>query len=408
MKANGGTPAMDVLDLLGNQLVMDPETLAMLKQEGKVSESEFAALLENIGQNEAGQETLFGNTEKLGNEGKSKLQLLDSALTAPTSKSTPTLTNQNINTPTLANTSTPTNNKTPQLPTALNEILAKQQVQQAPQISQAEVPMVDPKQVPNEAKAELKNPNLVKLSQFMEQQTVASQKRFQNSGQYEAAPKSIFIEKVEATNNLAKTGATNTAKAVTLQDLMFAGSDETNLDSGDKQQTQQLITPVKANTNINSGDAAKVFDLNQVMGEKALSSEALISKIQDHILQTRAGNEKNVEMSFTHKDLGQIGLQVQKHAGDSIGITISTASLEGAKFFNQNQGELLQSLNSAGIQVGDFKLDTSKSSTNQDGESSKQFAGNNKQENQSESGQRKQEQDKRKTLWEQFQDQAAA
>lgn len=397
MKANGGAPAMDVLDLLGNQLVMDPETLAMLKQEGKVSESEFAALLETIGQNEAQAETLFGNKEikvetqipaelKAGNE--NNLKLLN-----PTEL------------PKVQESGT-----TPKVPNPLGDILAKQPTQNIE--AKAEVVKVVPQM--SEAKiaveAEAKNPNLVKLSQFLEKQTVSTQKRFQNAGQYEAAPKSMFIEKVEATNSLAKTGAVNAAKAVTLQDLMFAGSDETNLESGEKNQAQQLLSPVKANTISNTTESSKIFNLDQVIGDKSLSSEALISKIQDHILQTRVGNEKNVEMSFHHKELGQVGLHVQKHAGDSIGITITTASVEGAKFFNQNQGELLQSLSTAGIQVGDFKLDTSKSSSQQDssGDSSKQFAGNNKQQSQSESGQRKHEQDKRQSLWEQFQEQAAA
>ena len=61
---------MDVLDLLGNQLVLDPEALALLKQEGKVSEGEFAALMEALGENvpngEGNAESLLGESKKIG------------------------------------------------------------------------------------------------------------------------------------------------------------------------------------------------------------------------------------------------------------------------------------------------------------------------------------------------------
>lgn len=394
MNAKASTPAMDVLDLLGNQLVLDPESLAMLKQEGKVTDGEFAALMEVLGEGEVSSEQLLKNLENTGasklnpellkslvpSEGEVKLGAKEILETAP--KNLAQKANSEISNP-------------------LKEILSKD----APvKLEQAQVAV-------KAETLESKNPNLVKLSQFMEKQTAATQKRFQQAGSYAAPEKSMFVEKVEATNNMAKNGAATSAKAVTLQDLMFAGSDETNLDSGEQKSTPQLNTIAKANTNNISTDASKVFDMSQLAGDKSLSSEAVITKIQDYILQTRASNEKSVQMSFNHKELGQVGLHVQKHDGASIGITISTASVEGAKFFNQNQGELLQTLSSVGIQVGDFKLETSKAGTNlnQDSnESSKQFAGNNKQGAQSESGERKQEQEKRQTLWEQFSEQQAA
>ena len=428
MKAKGATPAMDVLDLLGNQLVLDPESLAMLKQEGKVTESEFAALLEAIGDGEVDPEQLLKNAknakstpESLENLLKSENQVIpgtvpvkDGAVEVLETTPKDLVLKQNLE------------NTKPLNP--LNEILSKnssvkleqapvklgpnpiklEQTQDVKQVLKMDGPVVAEKSETLVSK----NPNLMKLSQFMEKQTASTQKRFQASGSYAAPEKSMFIEKVEATNSMAKTGATNAVKAVTHQDLMFAGSDEANLDSSDQNSTQAITNTVKPNTNNLTAESTKTFDMSQLVGDKPMSSEALISKIQDHILQTRAGNEKSIEMSFNHKDLGQVGLHVQKHAGDSIGITISTASAEGAKFFTQNQGELLHSLSSAGIQVSDFKLDSAKagSNLNQDSssDSSKQFAGNNKQGAQSESGERKQEQDKRQSLWEQFSEQAAA
>lgn len=368
MNAKANAPAMDVLDLLGNQLVLDPESLAMLKQEGKVTEGEFAALMKVIGGGEVSPEGAKKSDELLANS-----KLLE---TNPKNLEL----NQKLNS---------------KLAGPLNEMLAKNTPNKSEQVQVVS-----------------KNPNLMNLSKFMDNQTAVTQNRLSSSGGYEATQKSMFVEKAEATNSMAKTGAVNSTKAVTLQDLMFAGNDDANLDSGDESSNQTLNTS-KLQSNKIGTETSKIFDMNQLMAsDKPMTAEAVIAKIQDHILQTRAGNEKNIEMSFHHKELGQVGLHVQKHAGESIGITISTASLEGAKFFNQNQGELLQSLSTAGIQVGDFKLETSKAGTNlnqnSSDESSKQFAGNNKQGAQSESGERKQEQDKRQTLWEQFSEQQAA
>lgn len=390
MNAKAGEPSMNVLDLLGNQLVLDPESLAMLKQEGKVTEGEFAALMEVIGDGEVSPENLLVNLEKNA-QAKTNLEALASKDVQGSDLSKNLIQKQSS-----------------EISNPLKEILLPQNATKTEQVQVAK--NIAPAVVTTEKAEALvsKSPNLVNLSQFMEKQTAASQKRFQNSGGYEAPQKSMFVEKVEATNSMARTGATNPDKAVTLQDLMFAGNDEANLESGDKNTNQTLTTTTKTNTV--AADPSKIFDMNQLTGNKPLSPDALITKIQDYIIQTRAGNEKSVEMSFTHKDLGQVGLQVQKHAGENIAITINTATLEGAKFFNQNQGELLQSLSTAGLQVSDFKLESSKASSNQNfsDDSSKQFAGNNKQGAQSESGERKQEQDKRQTLWEQFADQQAA
>ena len=415
MKAKGGSPSMDVLDLLGNQLVLDPEALALLKQEGKVSEGEFAALMEALGENvsngEGNTESLLGESKKINPELISK----DNSLAKVPMKEG----EQHLSGKGESKLNLESLNSTP-------KDLSKAQAQLAPQKGEttnplkeiianqkpvaAEVNIEKVRQTPAKSDVEsAKNPNLVKLSEFMEKQNASTQKRFLQSGGYEAPKKSMFLDKVEATSEMAKTGAQSSAKAVTLQDLMFASGDDTNMESSDQNQSQNLLNQSKINTV--STDSAKVFDMNQLMGDKSINSENVISRIQDYIIQTRAGNEKQVEMSFMHKDLGEVGLQVQKHTGDSIGITISTASLEGAKFFTQNQGELLQTLNQAGIQVGDFKLDTSKSGTaNQDSnsDSQKQFAGNNKQQSQSESGERKQEQDRRKSLWEQFSEQQVA
>jgi flagellar hook-length control protein FliK len=116
-------------------------------------------------------------------------------------------------------------------------------------------------------------------------------------------------------------------------------------------------------------------------------------------------------MSFDHKELGKVDLMVQKGAGDQLNISIGTNSVEAAKFFNRNQADLLGSLAQSGIQVGDFKLETSQGNNNQSqsqDSSKQQFAQGQKGQHQSEFGQREQDSKKREELWEQFGDKEVA
>ena len=68
---------------------------------------------------------------------------------------------------------------------------------------------------------------------------------------------------------------------------------------------------------------------------------------------------------FRHQELGQVDLTIQKAGGDQLNIMVGANSTEAMKFFTQNRGELLQSLTQAGVSVGDFKLDSSSKSNNQ-------------------------------------------
>ena len=89
-----------------------------------------------------------------------------------------------------------------------------------------------------------------------------------------------------------------------------------------------------------------------------------------------------------------------KGAGDQVNILISAQSAEGAKFFQQHHNELMQSLNQAGVQVADFKLDTSsQSNNNSQQDSSRQFNGQEKQHAQHEQNRRDNESQKRHELW---------
>lgn len=144
----------------------------------------------------------------------------------------------------------------------------------------------------------------------------------------------------------------------------------------------------------------KVFQLDQL---DTSSVDKVISQIQDYIGQVKAAREPNAQMSFNHPELGDIELFVQKTGADKINVQISHQSAEAAKFFQQHQGELLQSLQNSGIQVGEFKLEANSGDLTKDFKNSeKEFAQNSKENGQRSHKDHQDQNDsqKRRELWE--------
>ena len=147
--------------------------------------------------------------------------------------------------------------------------------------------------------------------------------------------------------------------------------------------------------------SAKVFDLNTL--NKASNIDTVIGQIQDYIVQAKAAKEPTAQMSFNHPELGDIDLMVQKVAGDKVNVVIGHQGAEAGKFFQQHQTELVQTLQNSGIQVGEFKLESSSSSNNNGNNqnnsdsNSKQFA--NQQNRSEEQQQRKEDSNRREELW---------
>ena len=161
------------------------------------------------------------------------------------------------------------------------------------------------------------------------------------------------------------------------------------LEQNMNNQNIQVVAKA-ATAGVATEGAAKVFDINTM--NSSMGADEVIAKIQDYAIQTKFSNEPQLDFSFKHNELGQIDLTVQKGAGDQLNIMIGANSTEGMKFFAQNKGELLQSLTHAGISVGDFKLDSSGKSNNQN--LSQNNGGNGQstnKEHQSQSGQRQED-----------------
>ena len=238
------------------------------------------------------------------------------------------------------------------------------------------------------------NPGLQNLSEFVQNQ--APSKKIAMKNAYKPAMNdSLFSKKIES--QIADVKGIESAP-MKIGDLMLMNDGS---ESG-MNLSQNQTAPTNQTTA--TQNAGKVFDMSQLTSG---TTEEVIGKIQDYILQTKASNEP-VQMSFEHKELGMIDLKVTKNDSNQLNIMINSRTSEGAKFFTQNQGELLQTLSQAGIQVADLKLDTNKNSNfNQNSDSSMSQNGKNDGQAQ-QRDQRGSDSKRREELWKLFEGQEAA
>lgn len=255
------------------------------------------------------------------------------------------------------------------------------------------------------------NPKLVDFNSFMKKQSPQAKARIQASQASYAKKnthKSMFKAKIdESLPHVAKKPMAQTK----LQDVMFKSADQSadmNMTPEQQMANQNMMNVGKVGAAVvGTEQVAKVFDMNQMPANA--TADEVIAKIQDYAIQTKVNNEPQLDFSFRHQELGQVDLTIQKAGGDQLNILVGANSTEAMKFFTQNQGELLQSLTQAGVSVGDFKLDSSSKSNNQNlSQNSNGNSQDTHREHQSESGQRQEEQQRRAELWDQLKDKEAA
>lgn len=251
----------------------------------------------------------------------------------------------------------------------------------------------------------------VSLNQFMQNQSQSMKARMATQ-QYQNENASIFAPAIAVSqlDGIKNNNEMNTQNTDSLQGAMSANQNSAMLEqmdlSGGEQQfdgSENLPNQFQMKAPIAAAASAKVFDMASL--QNAENANEVINQIQNYIIQSKASNQQSVQMTFNHAELGNIDLQVMKAGGDNINIFINAQTAEGAKFFQQTQGELLQNLQQSGLQVAEFKLDSSSSSnnsqTNQD--SSKQFNGQERQHAGHEQNKRDNESEKRQELWQYLQ-----
>jgi hypothetical protein len=105
-----------------------------------------------------------------------------------------------------------------------------------------------------------------------------------------------------------------------------------------------------------------LIDMNdpQLMGAKNTSE--LIDKISGYISEAQLQSKESLDVNIRHDDLGVVGLKVNKADGDQVALHFQTSTEDARSFFVNHQDRLISKLQTAGLQVSDFKVDFKQSS----------------------------------------------
>jgi hypothetical protein len=195
----------------------------------------------------------------------------------------------------------------------------------------------------------------------------------------------------------------NNVKTQEVSEMNFANNGETIKDATrlDNLNLGELKTQ-----SVENNASGKVFKLEQLASTELSDTDKLISKISDYIIQSKASSEPRVEMSIAHKEFGVMDIVVEKmsRSSDELNIIIRGQSELGRSVLGQNQSELMSTLAKSGVQVADFKIESS--SSNSTGQFTQSEQGQSKQDGSaanrqfgSEQNQRNHDSQKRKELW---------
>lgn len=249
------------------------------------------------------------------------------------------------------------------------------------------------------------DPELMKFDDFMLQRQMKNSKKVQGGEAY-GLPKNTQVKELETldlkstqivADSSSAQGATSAPSQEFILGLMSEGASNKGLEVS------------------NQSAAPKVFNMAQI---KSGNTQEIMSQISDYIVQAKAAKEPTVQLKVNHQDFGQMDITVSRgmNAGhnnvENIAINIATSSPEVKAMLQQHKGELFSSLAQSGMNVTDFKVDSSSSKAGSDFNSnsnsnSNQFAGSEKQFG-SEQNQRRHEQNRRADLWDLLKDKAAA
>ncbi|MGE3609975.1 MAG: hypothetical protein AB7I27_10350 [Bacteriovoracaceae bacterium] len=248
------------------------------------------------------------------------------------------------------------------------------------------------------AKSEI-DPQLMNMEDFVAQKNIVSKKTLPTNtyGSAKVQNQSLALE-----NNLKSTQVINDLKSAEAPTSSPMNSQQFILNNMIEQNSNQKLNDVQA--------PQKVFDMSHV---KSTNSDQILNQISDYIVQAKAAKEPTVSMRVKHDELGTIDITVQKALGqnrDAVAINIGTHSVEGKNFFQQNSKDLFSHLGQSGINVADFKVENSSSSSkNFDlGQQSQGQQSGTEKHFGSEQNQRRHDSNRRQDLWDLLKDKEAA
>ena len=158
----------------------------------------------------------------------------------------------------------------------------------------------------------------------------------------------------------------------------------------------------------------KVLDLSNI---DAKNTQEIIKTITDYVEQNTVGNRSSLDLTVKHDSLGQFKIQVNKMPNQNqLDMQITTSSSEGHKFFVQHESDIMKNLQQVGVNLSDFRIISSmKDATPFSQSESKQFSqfqheqnGDAKQFMSFESGDFKDGSQRRKSLWQEYQERYGA
>lgn len=122
--------------------------------------------------------------------------------------------------------------------------------------------------------------------------------------------------------------------------------------------TAILAKDLSAQNNLrNSSEAPKILDLSKT---HVTNTNQLIEKISDYVMQSNVAGKDQIELTVKHDSLGQFQIQVVKSGNvthpNQIDMQIVTSNHEGHKFFVENEGTLVKSLQQSGVSLSDLRI----------------------------------------------------
>jgi hypothetical protein len=186
---------------------------------------------------------------------------------------------------------------------------------------------------------------------------------------------------------------------------------------------KQDVIPGLQNTKSNHEQSAdtqtqanqKVLDLGKI---NTTNTTEIIKRISDYVEQNQVANKSSLDLTVKHESLGEFKIQVSKmpsQGSSMVDMQITTSSKEGHDFFVKNEVSLMKNLNQAGINLSDLRIVTTMSESTAFGQSdsknSSSFSqnpdGSEKQftsfESRNFSGDSSKGSERRKELWEEYQ-----
>ena len=200
------------------------------------------------------------------------------------------------------------------------------------------------------------------------------------------------------------------AELASIKQEVVPGIQNTKNSHGQESQTQ---------TNANQ----KVLDLSNI---QTSNTTEIIKRISDYVEQNQVANKQSLDLTVKHESLGEFKIQVSKmpdsmnRGQNLIDMQITSSSKEGHDFFVKNEVSLMKNLNQAGINLSDLRIVSSMSESSMFGQSdSRQSSsfqqsadGSSKQSMNFESsnftGSGSEGSERRKELWEEYQERFGA